>query len=258
MRLSVDMGLAGSQNSARFRQKRRFHPSRGNQHGSSKSECGVCASRPTIAVKLEAFPFTPHGTILGVIESVSQDSLEDRKSGLIYVSRVRLLRSTIDREDQPISLEPGMTTTADIRTGRRSILSCLLSRIDKARLEAGRGRWGRASKTIRLEGDLLRSRRTGMNVRRLVARLIVGQIIGFLTFPLTMLAVYGPDRDFGYSGGYLMILFIQFVSPERLWIWPVVSGSFLTAIWTVLAALRCYHVAPADSRKESKQEPPFR
>jgi hemolysin D len=93
-----------------------------------------------VAVKLEAFPFTRYGTIPGRIESMSQDSVDDRKLGPVYVARVALLRSTIDRDDQRVTLQPGMTATADIRTGRRSIISYLLSPINQARLEAGRER----------------------------------------------------------------------------------------------------------------------
>jgi hemolysin D len=93
-----------------------------------------------VAVKLEAFPFTRYGTIPGRIESVSSDSVDDRKLGPVYLARVALLRSTIDRGDRVVPLVPGMTVTADIRTGRRTIMSYLLSPIDEARLEAARER----------------------------------------------------------------------------------------------------------------------
>ena len=93
-----------------------------------------------VAVKLEAFPFTRYGTIPGRIENISTDAVEDKRLGPIYVARVALLRSTIDRGDKVVPLGPGMTATADIRTGRRSILSYLMSPIDKARLEAARER----------------------------------------------------------------------------------------------------------------------
>ena len=93
-----------------------------------------------VAVKLEAFPFTRYGTVPGRIESVSTDSVDDKKLGPVYTARVALLRTTIDRGDRLVALGPGMTATADIRTGRRSILSYLMSPIDKARLEAGRER----------------------------------------------------------------------------------------------------------------------
>ncbi|MEG3093261.1 HlyD family type I secretion periplasmic adaptor subunit [Sphingomonas sp. PB1R3] len=99
----------------------------------------VHAGQP-VAIKLEAFPFTRYGTVPGRIQSISSDAVEDEKLGLVYTARVELTRETIIRDGGVARLSPGMSTTADIRTGRRSILSYLLSPIDEARQEAGRER----------------------------------------------------------------------------------------------------------------------
>lgn len=99
----------------------------------------VHAGQP-VAVKLEAFPFTRYGTIPGLIDSISSDAVSDEKLGPVYIARISLLRSSIDRDDRAVPLGPGMTVTADVRTGRRSIISYLLSPIDKARREAARER----------------------------------------------------------------------------------------------------------------------
>jgi hemolysin D len=56
----------------------------------------------------------------------------------VYVARVSLDRSTIKRDGQITSLTPGMSATADIRTGLRTILSYLISPVNETRLEAGR------------------------------------------------------------------------------------------------------------------------
>jgi hemolysin D len=103
-------------------------------------DAGFVRKGQPVAVKLEAFPFTRYGTVPGQIESISTDAVDDKKMGPVYLARITLLRSTIDRGDRMVPLGPGMVTTADIRTGRRSILSYLMSPIDKARLEAGRER----------------------------------------------------------------------------------------------------------------------
>jgi hemolysin D len=103
-------------------------------------DAGFVRQGQPVAVKLEAFPFTRYGTVPGRIQSISSDAIDDKKLGPIYVARIKLLRSTIDRGDVVAPLGPGMTVTADIKTGRRSLLSYLLSPIDKARLEAGRER----------------------------------------------------------------------------------------------------------------------
>lgn len=99
----------------------------------------VHAGQP-VAIKLEAFPFTRYGTVPGRIQSISSDAVEDEKLGLVYTARVEMSRETIIRDGEVARLSPGMSTTADIRTGRRSILSYLISPIDKARQEAGHER----------------------------------------------------------------------------------------------------------------------
>ncbi len=93
-----------------------------------------------VAVKLEAFPFTRHGTIPGRISWISGDAVDDRRSGLVYIAHVELLKNAINRGDVMVPLSAGMNVTADIQTDRRSILSYLVSPIDRARLEAGRER----------------------------------------------------------------------------------------------------------------------
>lgn len=103
-------------------------------------DAGFVHQGQNVAVKLEPFPFTRYGTIPGRIKSLSTDAVDDKKLGPVYTARVTLLRSTIDRGDHVVSLQPGMTVTADIRTGRRSIMSYLISPIEKARHEAGRER----------------------------------------------------------------------------------------------------------------------
>ncbi len=103
-------------------------------------DAGFVRPGQDVAVKLEAFPFTRYGTIPGRIVTVSSDAIDDKKLGPIYVARIALLRSKIDRGDAIVSLEPGESVTADIRTGQRSLFSYLLNPIEKAKSEAGRER----------------------------------------------------------------------------------------------------------------------
>lgn len=93
-----------------------------------------------VAVKLEAFPFTRYGTVPGQIDSIGSDAVEDDKLGLAYPARIRLIETTIDRDGKVVPLAPGMTATVDIRTGRRSILSYLLTPINRASATAARER----------------------------------------------------------------------------------------------------------------------
>ena len=116
-------------------------------HGALKIEAnvlnrdaGFVRRGQEVAVKLEAFPFTRYGTVPGRIESISPDAVDDRKQGPVYVARIAPLRSVIDRGDAVVPLQPGMSATADIKTGQRSLLSYLISPIEAARAKAGRER----------------------------------------------------------------------------------------------------------------------
>ncbi len=91
-----------------------------------------------VAIKLQAFPFTRYGTVPGRIEAISPDSVEDRRLGPIYKARISLARDSISSGEVVAPLVPGMALVADIRIGRRSILSYLLSPLDEARRQAGR------------------------------------------------------------------------------------------------------------------------
>jgi hemolysin D len=108
-----------------------------------------------VRVKLEAFPFTDYGVVPGVVETISRDAIDmsqqgtpqtdakgrpDAGQGLVYAARIRLLKRTIrvGGADQPIG--PGLAVQAEIVTGRRRIISYLLSPIAKTLDEAGRER----------------------------------------------------------------------------------------------------------------------
>lgn len=102
-------------------------------------DIGFVKDGQPVAIKLEAFPFTRYGTVPGYVESIGSDAIEDEKLGLVYPARIRL--DAIDRgRATDMRLSAGLATTADIRTGRRSIVSYLVSPIDKAAREAARER----------------------------------------------------------------------------------------------------------------------
>jgi hemolysin D len=94
----------------------------------------------SVAVKLEAFPFTRYGALIGRIQSLGSDAVEDEKLGLVYPARVTLDGRSGSSRGALIKASVGMQVTADVRTGRRSILSYLVSPIDEAAQEAGRER----------------------------------------------------------------------------------------------------------------------
>ena len=92
------------------------------------------------AIKLEAFPFTRYGTINSHVEEISSDATEEDKLGLVYVVRLILDKDSLRRDDSMVPLAAGMEVTADLKTGRRSILSFLASPVNSVVQSAARER----------------------------------------------------------------------------------------------------------------------
>ena len=106
----------------------------------ANKDVGFVSAGQPVALKVEAFPFTRYGAVPGKLEYISSDAVQDEKRGLFYTARVTLDRATIVRDGRAVPLTPGMAVTADIRTGRRSLASYLLSPIDEMRATAARER----------------------------------------------------------------------------------------------------------------------
>lgn len=79
------------------------------------------------AVKLEAFAYTKYGTVRGHVVHVSRDAIQDEKKGWLYSVKIALDTPTLDVDGRVVRLSPGMTATADIRTGERRVIEYVLS-----------------------------------------------------------------------------------------------------------------------------------
>ena len=91
-------------------------------------------------LKLEAFPITRYGLVPGRVIGIAGDARIDPRLGPVFPARIALDRQTVPLGARTAAILPGMTLAADIATGRRSLLSYLLSPIEQARLEAARER----------------------------------------------------------------------------------------------------------------------
>ncbi|MFT4173422.1 MAG: HlyD family type I secretion periplasmic adaptor subunit [Rhodocyclaceae bacterium] len=78
-------------------------------------------------VKVETFQYTKYGTIPATVTSVSNDAINDEKRGLIYSTRVKMVRSSIEVEGKAVNLSPGMSVGVEIKTGRRRVIEYFLS-----------------------------------------------------------------------------------------------------------------------------------
>jgi hemolysin D len=89
-----------------------------------------------VSLKISAYPFTRYGTVPGHVARISADAISDSKRGLVYVARISVDRQPGGRNAAMLRLAPGMEVVADIRTGRRTLLSYLLSPLRATASEA--------------------------------------------------------------------------------------------------------------------------
>ncbi len=77
-------------------------------------------------VKIETFPFTRYGTIPARLTHVSHDAINDEKRGLIYSTRAKLARATVQVEDKTVNLTAGMAVSLEVKTGKRRVIEYFL------------------------------------------------------------------------------------------------------------------------------------
>lgn len=113
-------------------------------------DIGFVTTGQVAEVKVEAFSFTRYGLIPGRVVSLSGDAMQSggtdkpggkpgekpAESGSVYAARIALDRDTLDVDGTPTRLSPGMTVTAEIRTGTRRIADYLLSPLSRSAREA--------------------------------------------------------------------------------------------------------------------------
>ena len=93
----------------------------------------------TTSLKIDAFPFQKHGALEGKLSVVSQDAFR-RDAGpgadAYYGGRVSLGGAHLDNLPANAKLLPGMTLSAEIKVGQRSVMSYLLWPLTKATAES--------------------------------------------------------------------------------------------------------------------------
>jgi hemolysin D len=126
----------------------------------SNRDIGFVHPGQEVEVKVDTFNFTRYGLLAGTVESVSQDSMARSKpvgSGragidsadsssepagqeMVYPARILLKQTTMNIDGRDVPLTAGMAVTAEIKTGRRRVISYLLSPLSQHTQEALRER----------------------------------------------------------------------------------------------------------------------
>ena len=106
----------------------------------SNKDVGFVRPGQKVVIKLEAFPYTRYGYITGMVKSISFDAIENEKLGLVFSAIVEMDKDYLIYEDQKINLTAGMSVSAEIKTGKRKVISYLLSPLQSTLDESFRER----------------------------------------------------------------------------------------------------------------------
>ena len=87
-------------------------------------------------VKVSAYDFSIYGGLDGVLEQISADTMEDKRGEFYYQVKVRTPQTAIVYRGESLPIMPGMMTTVDIMTGKKTVLDYLLKPILKAKQNA--------------------------------------------------------------------------------------------------------------------------
>ena len=105
----------------------------------SPSDIGFVRVGQPVEIKLSAYDYTVYGSLHGQVDTVSPDALGDPNNPMPgggnatwYRALVRADATTLKAGGKPLTVLPGMTGTAEIRTGRRSVMSFILRPMMKA------------------------------------------------------------------------------------------------------------------------------
>ena len=104
-------------------------------------DVGYIKPNAPVHVKVDAFPFQKHGMMEGILRNVSQDSFRRESSAsnvgdAYYAGRVKLKSARLDNMPIDATLLPGMTLSAEILVGKRSVMSYMLWPLTKATSES--------------------------------------------------------------------------------------------------------------------------
>ncbi len=92
-------------------------------------------------IKVSAYDFSIYGGIPAVVKEISPDAIIDDKGLPFYVVKLTSEKnSLVGKDGKPLTLKPGMTVTASIITGHKSIMEYILKPFYKARYTALRER----------------------------------------------------------------------------------------------------------------------
>lgn len=87
-------------------------------------------------VKLATFPFQEFGTIDGTVLQVSPNAIADKELGLVFPTRIKLSKHSLNVRGQAVAFTPGMAANGEIVTRKKSILTFIMEPVTRRFSEA--------------------------------------------------------------------------------------------------------------------------
>ncbi len=87
-------------------------------------------------IKMATFPFQEFGVIEGDVVHVSPNAIADKELGLVFPTRIRLNKHSVNVRGQEITFTPGMTANGEIVTRKKSVLTFITEPVTRRFSEA--------------------------------------------------------------------------------------------------------------------------
>jgi HlyD family secretion protein len=87
-------------------------------------------------VKIATFPFQEFGVIEGEVFQISPNAVIDEKLGLVFPTRIKLSKHSLNVRGQEVQFNPGMVANAEIVTRKKSVLTFIVEPITRRFSEA--------------------------------------------------------------------------------------------------------------------------
>jgi adhesin transport system membrane fusion protein len=91
-------------------------------------------------IKVSAYDFSIYGGLTAQLERISADTIKDEEGESFYHVYLRTEENSLRHRGETLPIIPGMTVTAEILTGEKSVLDYILKPILKAKDSALRER----------------------------------------------------------------------------------------------------------------------
>ncbi|MEI6443744.1 MAG: HlyD family efflux transporter periplasmic adaptor subunit [Nostocales cyanobacterium ELA583] len=87
-------------------------------------------------VKIATFPFQEFGVVDGEVLQISPNATIDKELGLVFPTRIKLSKHSLNVRGQDVEFNPGMAANAEIVTRKKSVLTFIIEPITRRFSEA--------------------------------------------------------------------------------------------------------------------------